>query len=130
MTMSGHAANRLILAAVVLSIGVGAPALADYKTGYEAYKAEDFAAAFGAWLPLANENDALAQHALGIMYKQDRGVARDDGPQAPAWIRKAAGQGDKEEIKRTRGPFFARFDRQGGHHPPVAQGPRRRGEGA
>lgn len=89
--LAGRAVTRLILAAV-LSLGLGAPAWADYKAGYEAYKADDFATALSAWLPLANQDDALAQHALGIMYKQGRGVLQDDG-EAAAWFRKAAEQG-------------------------------------
>ena len=92
MTMSGRAVKRLIFAAVLLSVGVGGPARADYKAGYEAYKAADYAAALSAWLPLANQDDALAQHALGIMYKQGRGVLQNDG-EAVAWFRKAAEQG-------------------------------------
>ncbi len=92
MTISGRAVKRLVFAAVVLSIGVVAPTRADYKAGYEAYKADDFAAALSAWLPLANQDDALAQHALGIMYKRGRGVLQDDG-EAVAWFRKAAEQG-------------------------------------
>lgn len=92
MTMSGRAVKRLVFVAVLLSIGVVAPARADYKAGYEAYKADDFAAALSAWLPLANQDDALAQHALGIMYKRGRGVRQDDG-EAVAWFRKAAERG-------------------------------------
>ena len=44
---------------------------------------------------LANQGDASAQHALGSMYSNGRGVAMD-AREAVAWFRKSAEQGDAE----------------------------------
>ena len=43
--------------------------------------------------PLADQGDAPAQHNLGLMYDQGRGVPQDYAA-AVSWYRKAADQGD------------------------------------
>ena len=43
----------------------------------------------------AEQGDAFAQHNLGFMYENGRGVAQDYA-EAMRWYRKAAGQGDAD----------------------------------
>src|SRR3546814_13505721 len=56
-----------------------APALADVKSGVEAWQRGDYQAAVAEWRPLAIAGDADAQFNLGQAYKLGRGVARDLG---------------------------------------------------
>jgi TPR repeat protein len=57
-----------------------------------AYDSGDFAAALPTFRKLAEEGSAEAQTALGLMYENGQGVARDDA-QAALWFGKAAEQG-------------------------------------
>ena len=45
------------------------------------------------WRPLAEQNDAVAQVNLGLMYRKGLGVPQDN-MQALVWYRKAADQGN------------------------------------
>jgi uncharacterized protein len=73
-------------------VSLSAPALADVKSGIDAYQRGDFASAVGTWRPLAVAGDADAQYNLGQAYRLGRGVPSD--PQmAESWFRKAADQG-------------------------------------
>ena len=58
-----------------------------------AYSRSDYPTAFRIWSALADQGDATAQANLGIMYRDGRGVAKDDA-QAVQWYRKAAEQGN------------------------------------
>jgi uncharacterized protein len=81
--------HSLIIGALV---SLGAPALADVKSGIDAYQRGDFASAVGTWRPLAVAGDADAQYNLGQAYRLGRGVPSD--PQmAESWFKKAADQG-------------------------------------
>jgi len=55
--------------------------------------AQDFAQAAQWYLKAADQNHALAQFNLGVMYARGQGVRRDD-KQSMVWIRKAAHLGD------------------------------------
>ena len=57
-----------------------------------AYSSGDYATALRLWRELADKGDASAQTRLGVMYRDGRGVTRDD-LEAVAWLRKAAEQG-------------------------------------
>ena len=82
------------LAAICLATALAFPAIAgpsdDANT---AYASGDYAAALRLWRELAEKGDASAQSRLGVMYRDGRGVARDD-QQAVEWFRKAAEQGN------------------------------------
>ena len=65
---------------------------ADFKDGVTAYERGDYAAAYRAWRPLAEQGNARAQYNLGIMYANGQGVPEDD-VQAARWYRMAAEQG-------------------------------------
>jgi uncharacterized protein len=81
--------NILIIGALAL---LATPAVADVKSGIDAYARGDFASAVGAWRPLAIAGDADAQYNLGQAYRLGRGVPVD--PQmAESWFKKAADQG-------------------------------------
>ena len=83
--------NNVILSAI-LAIVLAAPALADVKTGIDAYQRGDFATAVTTWRPLADAGDADAQYNLGQSYRLGRGVPVD-ARIAESWFRKAADQG-------------------------------------
>lgn len=73
----------------------GVPVDADLalQQGMRAYRSgRDYARALQLLLPFAEQGNASAQLALGDMYHQGLGVARDDAA-AYAWNRKAAEQG-------------------------------------
>ncbi len=78
--------------ALALALVTSAPALADVKTGVEAWQRGDYAAAIKEWRPLAISGNADAQFNLGQAYKLGRGVPVDL-LQAEDWFRKAALQG-------------------------------------
>ncbi|HEY0412022.1 MAG TPA: SPOR domain-containing protein [Allosphingosinicella sp.] len=82
--IAGAAAAAIMLAA--------SPALADTKSGYDAWMAGNYAAAIAEWRPLADKGDADAQFDLGQAYKLGRGVPQDLKI-AQSWFEKAAQQG-------------------------------------
>lgn len=68
------------------------PAWADFQEGLAAYRAGDFHTALKEWRPLAEQGLAKAQHNLGVMYENGRGVPQDF-EEARRWYEKAAAQG-------------------------------------
>ena len=50
---------------------------ADFKKGFDAYEAGDYATALKEWQPLAEQGDAVAQNNLGHFYKNGLGVIQD-----------------------------------------------------
>ncbi|NML10852.1 tetratricopeptide repeat protein [Sphingobium sp. AR-3-1] len=79
-------------AALVAMLGVALPALADVKTGVDAWQQGDYAKAIAEWRPLAQSGDPDAQFNLAQAYKLGRGVQPDLNT-AIDWYRKAAVQG-------------------------------------
>ncbi|MEX2452217.1 MAG: tetratricopeptide repeat protein [Rhodospirillales bacterium] len=80
----------LLLAA---SIGLGAGgARADFDAGMDAYKKGHYERAFEEWLPAARGGDPHAQHMLGFLYAQGRGVDKDFN-ETVLWWQQAARQG-------------------------------------
>ncbi len=75
------------------TLGLTAPAWADFNAGVAAYKWGAYATAYREWHPLAKQGNAKAQNNLGIMYSEGLGVPQDDA-EALQWYRKAAEQGD------------------------------------
>jgi cell division septation protein DedD len=74
------------------SMLIAAPAMADVKSGVDAWAKGDYARAIGEWRPLAVAGDADAEFNLGQAYKLGRGVPLDPAL-AESWFRKAALQG-------------------------------------
>lgn len=80
---------------VLLALGVGGVAQADFDTGLRAYQNGDYQAAVQAWRPLAAQGDTKAQFWLGSMYYRGQGVPRNV-PVALRWVRRAAELGNVE----------------------------------
>lgn len=79
--------------AVLLLVALAEPAWADYAAGRAAYNKADYATALKELRPLAGQGNAKAQHMLGVMYDNGKGVPKDY-QQAAYWYRKAAEQGN------------------------------------
>ncbi len=86
---------RLILSVVLVLLGLAIPARADSDDGWKAYQKGDYITAFREWYPLAEAGDAIAQFNIGLMFRNGKGVERDDA-EAALWYRRAADQGDQD----------------------------------
>lgn len=63
---------------VVLLFGSGSVGYAqDFQKGLDAFNKKDYATALREWTPLAKQGNANAQHNLGVMYRDGRGVPQD-----------------------------------------------------
>ncbi|WP_420146360.1 tetratricopeptide repeat protein, partial [Sphingobium sp.] len=80
------------MAALATMLVMTLPAMADVKTGVDAWQQGDYARAIAEWRPLAQSGDPDAQFNLGQAYKLGRGV-QPDLATAIDWYRKAAVQG-------------------------------------
>ena len=64
----------------------------DFQKGYEAAQSGDFETALKEWKPLAEGGNIVAQHNLGMMYRNGWGVSRDY-KEAVRWYKLSAKQG-------------------------------------
>lgn len=90
---SGNGLARAGIALLMLLMA--GPLHATLAEGIQAYERGQFANALQFLLPLANEGDAVAQHHLGLMYEEGKGV-RADPVQARQWFERAAQVGYAE----------------------------------
>ena len=67
-------------------------AKADFNTGLDAYQKGDFKTALSEWLPEAEKGDPYAQHMLGFLYANGRGVELKP-ERTVHWWQQAANQG-------------------------------------
>jgi len=85
--------NRLfVLSAALLCLNFSFSSVAqaeNYADGMSAYEAGDFKTAREIFLPMAEEGEHEAQYALGVMYQDGDGLAKDE-IQAARWYREAA----------------------------------------
>ncbi len=81
------------LVAIALFVGSMTVHAEDFDAGFNAYQRGDYATALRIFRQLAEQGDADAQNALGIMYDKGQGVAKDYA-EAMRWCRKAANQGE------------------------------------
>ena len=95
--------HRWIFVAVAV-LFASSVAHADLKSGLEAFKAGNYAAALSALKPLAESDNAEAQYRLGLMYDGGKGVEAD-AKTALGWFQKAAGRGHSE-AKRVIGIYY------------------------
>ena len=86
---------KIRIAAVMVLITLSGPALAGFEDGVAAAKRGDYAAAHREFRPLAEAGDPQAQHNLGVMYYNGRGVERNF-TEAAKWFRRAAERGIAE----------------------------------
>jgi TPR repeat protein len=85
--------RRSIFALVaIFAAPLGSALAASFDDGVAAYNRNDFATAAAVFTQLAEGGDPQAQHNLGLLYLEGKGVARDDA-QAMFWYRKSADQG-------------------------------------
>jgi TPR repeat protein len=85
-----------ICLAVALLLGSGGVSWSqDFQKGLTAAQSGDYATALREWEPLAEQGDAYAQHNLGWLYHQGKGVARNYKA-AVKWYGLAAYQGVAE----------------------------------
>jgi hypothetical protein len=89
--------KRFGLCLAVVAVLAAPAALAGFDDGVAAYDRGDYAAAFEAWQPLAEQGDVRAQYRLGRLYETGGGVAQDDA-QALRWFEAAGAQGDKQAL--------------------------------
>jgi TPR repeat protein len=75
-----------VKAAVLLSLSLCVPTLADQAAGQHAFQNGDYATALKEFLPLATQGNPDAQLNLGVMYQQGLGV-RKDYKEAVRWYR-------------------------------------------
>lgn len=83
--------GKFLIGLVALALAPAA-ALADVKSGVEAWQRGDFSGAVRQWRPLADQGDPDAQFNMGQAYKLGRGVPSDLRI-AQSWYQKAAAQG-------------------------------------
>lgn len=86
------------------------PALADVKTGVDAWSRGDYAAAIREWKGPADKGDSDAQFNLGQAYKLGRGVPQDLA-KAEALFAKAAAQGHMQASDNYGLLLFQRGER-------------------
>jgi len=82
----------LFSALLLLAPGLAPPAAADFAAGVAAYDRGEYAAAYQAWLPLAQGGDPAAQRNVGHLHRFGLGVAQDF-ERATYWYREAAEAG-------------------------------------
>jgi len=92
--------KRMACLALGLALWLG-PARAGVNDGIAAYSRGDYATALREFRSSANAGNVSAQHNLGFLYMNGRGVAQDY-KKAAEWFRKAAEQG-KEESQHNLG---------------------------
>ncbi|MCK5231941.1 MAG: sel1 repeat family protein, partial [Desulfobulbaceae bacterium] len=98
--------------AIVILIGLSAPARSQLDTGYEAFKRGDHTTAHRIWKSLADKGNSKAQYNLGVLYQYGFGVKRQPS-EAVKWYLQAAKRGlatAQEEI----GDFYASGQFSGG----------------
>ncbi|HXH04025.1 MAG TPA: FimV/HubP family polar landmark protein [Candidatus Competibacteraceae bacterium] len=88
MNNLGRASRWAVLALLL----AGAPALADFRAGVEAFSRGDYDTAYREFKTLAEQEHADAQNNLGVMYNTGKGVPQDY-LEAAKWYRRAAEQG-------------------------------------
>ena len=87
---------RNLLAAFALAAALGGPAGAGpLEDGSTAYHDKEYVKAAELWKPLAEKGDASAQHFLGTLYAEGKGVEQNDAT-AFMWFQRAANQGNPD----------------------------------
>jgi TPR repeat protein len=88
-------------AAFLLCTAVATPVMAqDFDKGLAAARAGDYATALQEWRTLADQGNAQAQYALGLMYENGTGMIQDYA-EAVNWYRLAAEQGHATSQKKS-----------------------------
>jgi uncharacterized protein len=88
-----NTAKTLFAVLIAIFALVSATRAGPYEEAFAAYDRGDYATAIPIYRLLADQGDAYAQRALGIMYDMGQGVPQDY-VEAMKWYRRAADQGD------------------------------------
>lgn len=86
------------LLAIVLSVMVGQPALADFDSAMAAYRVQDFKQAFEEFYQEAVQGHETAQFNVGVLYYRGEGTQRDV-VKAFSWIELSTQRGDNQNIQ-------------------------------
>ena len=84
--------TKALFVAMLLALPPLPSVAQDYALGRAAHDRGDYATALREFEPLAEQGNASAQFALGLMYSNGRGVLQDHA-EAARWYRLAAEQG-------------------------------------
>jgi TPR repeat protein len=84
--------NRILVGLIFAVVMAGAAVAGPYEDGIAAYNRGSFDTAVKLWTPLAEQGDADAQNAIGVMYYFGQSVSQDYA-EAAKWYRRAAEQG-------------------------------------
>lgn len=93
--MSRRLHDFVLASGVALGISVVASARANFADAQGAFELGDYQTAYAEYLRLAEQGDSNAQTALGILYSDGHGVAKDQRA-AVMWFRKAAEKGNPQ----------------------------------
>ncbi len=96
--------NLSIFVGLVFMLAV--PGCTDFQAAEDAYNRGDYETALKKFLPLADQGLAAAQHYLGVMYGEGKGVPQDYA-EAMKWYRLAANQGDADAQYNLGGMYFS-----------------------
>ncbi len=92
----GATMKKMLGVAAVFLTSLGTPlAWAGYEEGLAAARHGDYVTALREFRQLADQGDASAQYALGVMHMEGRGVSQDNS-EAVRWFWKSAVQGNGE----------------------------------
>jgi TPR repeat protein len=91
--------GSLVLAAQIL--GIAGAIAGPWEDGMASYNRGDYAPAIRLFRPLAEQGNAKAQSALGVMYRRGQGVARSS-VRAFLWFSRAAARGDAQATAELR----------------------------
>jgi TPR repeat protein len=89
----------LVLAAQIL--GIAGAIAGPWEDGMASYNRGDYVPAIRLFRPLAEQGNAKAQSALGMMYRRGQGVARSS-VRAFLWFSRAAARGDAQATAELR----------------------------
>jgi uncharacterized protein len=84
---------RILAAALLTGIPLGAAVAGPVEEGMAAYQEKDYLKAVQTWRPAAEAGEPEAQYRLGVMYADGKGVAPNDA-EAALWFERAASQGN------------------------------------
>ena len=84
--------RKFLVSVAILFTLFGQGYAQDFQKGRSAYAAKDYAAALKEWKPLAEQGNAEAQYAIGLLYRRGHAVLQDY-KEALTWFRNASEQG-------------------------------------
>ena len=93
LRLCGAAIARTLVTACIAAAACAHAKAETFVKGLSAFNAEDYAAAYSIWLPLAELGDANSQSSLAYLFLEGKGV-RQDSRAAAKWYYRAASHGE------------------------------------